>query len=401
MSTTHHHHHPRRAQGQAAADLEQWRLQQDRRHHGAGLRGARRAGPTRAPATQRPRRGDRHRARRPRRRPPRRPRHRDRLRARPARRRPTPRRRRGPRRSTSSRPTPRTSRSPTSTFDHVLSAIGVMFTADHERAAGAGAGHPLRRTHLARELDPDRLRRPAAEDRWRHTSPRRRSPSRRRGGAWRTRCATCSVRTSPASPPPGRRWCSSSRRRRPSRTSSSPTTAPPTRPRRGSPTRPAGAAGRHGRARGRLEPGHRRHLRHRLGVPRRHRHPALHATTTSTITSTIEGEPRCTTSTRWSPHPHQPRDQPPGRERHSHLEGLAQHRAAAQTPRPRRRRLRRRSGCASWCFPRSREVLSATRSTPWMTARYPPGRHPAVSHVRPCSAPTLVCTPSGGQQWGC
>ena len=106
-------------------------------------------------------------------------------------------------------------------FDHVVSAIGVMFAADHARAAGrARPRHPVRRTHLARELDAHGLHRPPAQD---GRGPRPTAagcPAADPVGTPPRRSASCSATTSSPSRRAAPRCRRSSRRRRPSPTSS-------------------------------------------------------------------------------------------------------------------------------------------------------------------------------------
>ena len=161
-------------------------------------------------------------------------------------------------------------------FDHVLSAIGVMFTADHERAAAelVRVTRPGGRISLASWTPTGFVGRllktvgahvppPAVAQsptRWGVADTvrdllgagRRRRHLRQgeRGAAVRLAGGVRRLLPRLLRPHPLGRGAAH---------------------RRGS----ASAAGRHGRARGRLGPGHRRRLRHRLGVPRRHRHPAL------------------------------------------------------------------------------------------------------------------------------
>ena len=89
-------------------------------------------------------------------------------------------------------------------FDVVLSAIGVMFTADHARAASelVRVARPGGRIAVA-QLDADGLHRPPAQDgrRARPAAGRGRSP--RPGGVSRRPCETSSALTSSTSPPRG------------------------------------------------------------------------------------------------------------------------------------------------------------------------------------------------------
>ena len=115
--------------------------------------------------------------------------------------------------STSSRPSPRTCRSTDGSFDHVVSAIGVMFAADHARAAAelVRVTRPGGRD-LAGELDAHRLHRPAAQDGRRPRPAAAGRPAADPVGRPRTPCATCSATRSSTSPPAGPRCRSGSRR---------------------------------------------------------------------------------------------------------------------------------------------------------------------------------------------
>ena len=236
MSTTLSTLHPaRRAQGQAAADLEQWRLQQDRRDHGSGRRVPGRPG-RRTAGCSGPRRGHRDRSRGPGGRPP--------VRA----------------SSPGSTTCPGWSRSPDAgpprrTFDvDFVEADAEELPFDDEfvrlrpvrhrrdvhrrpRSGGgrAGARVPTRWTHRAGELDADRLRRPAAQDggQARAAAAGRPVPDPVGNRGRRARAVRRAGRGTRLRHRDGAR--SGSRRRRPSPTLFLPTTGPPTRRRSGSP----------------------------------------------------------------------------------------------------------------------------------------------------------------------
>ena len=186
-----------RAPRQAAEGLEQRRLQQDRRPDRPGLRAPRR--PRRRDARRAgPRRRDRHGPRRPRRRSP--------LgEGRPA-------STTSPSCSTSPAAAPRprswTSSSSRSdaedlpygdaSFDVVLSAIGVMFAADHAaRRSRARPGVPPRRPHRRWPAGRPRASSAACSPPSARTSPRRPGRSRRPAGASRPSSPSSSVTTSP------------------------------------------------------------------------------------------------------------------------------------------------------------------------------------------------------------